>query len=101
NQSTSTTSTCSQYQNTNKRLIREDSSNPDYHHHRSPTSILNNPTPKQIKVGAHASIACETFDLSQMVNVYLLVESLDVVVNIRCVLFVHPDHLDMITMVSL
>ncbi|KAG0147477.1 hypothetical protein CROQUDRAFT_656036, partial [Cronartium quercuum f. sp. fusiforme G11] len=26
----------------------------------SPTSVLNNPTPKQIKVGAHASIACET-----------------------------------------
>ncbi|KAG0142344.1 hypothetical protein CROQUDRAFT_662638, partial [Cronartium quercuum f. sp. fusiforme G11] len=36
------------------------SSNPNHHHHRSPTSILNNPTPKQIKVGACASIACET-----------------------------------------
>ena len=43
---TSTTSTCSPYQNTNKWLIRGDSSNPNHHHHRSPTSILNNPTPK-------------------------------------------------------
>ncbi|KAG0150590.1 hypothetical protein CROQUDRAFT_652190, partial [Cronartium quercuum f. sp. fusiforme G11] len=79
----------------------EDSSNPNHDHHRCPTSILNNPTPKQINVGTHASIACETFDLSQMVNVYLLVENLNVVVNIQCVLFVHPDHLDMIMMVSL
>ncbi|KAG0144883.1 hypothetical protein CROQUDRAFT_659444, partial [Cronartium quercuum f. sp. fusiforme G11] len=54
------TSTCSPYQNTNKQLIREDLSAPIHHHHRSPTSILNDPTPKQTKVGAHASIACET-----------------------------------------
>ncbi|KAG0141180.1 hypothetical protein CROQUDRAFT_664195, partial [Cronartium quercuum f. sp. fusiforme G11] len=39
---------------------RENLSNPNHHHHRSPTSILNNPTLKQIKVGARASIACET-----------------------------------------
>ncbi|KAG0151666.1 hypothetical protein CROQUDRAFT_650693 [Cronartium quercuum f. sp. fusiforme G11] len=39
---------------------RENLSNPNHHHHRSPTSILNNPTPKKIKVGARASIACET-----------------------------------------
>ncbi|KAG0138884.1 hypothetical protein CROQUDRAFT_667169, partial [Cronartium quercuum f. sp. fusiforme G11] len=51
---TSITSTCSTYQNKNKQLIREDSSNPNLHHHRSPTSILHDPTPKQIKVGAHA-----------------------------------------------
>ncbi|KAG0139417.1 hypothetical protein CROQUDRAFT_666525, partial [Cronartium quercuum f. sp. fusiforme G11] len=38
----------------------EDSSNPNHHHYRSPTSILNNPAPKQTKVGAHASIVCET-----------------------------------------
>ncbi|KAG0145830.1 hypothetical protein CROQUDRAFT_45306 [Cronartium quercuum f. sp. fusiforme G11] len=57
--SATTSTTCSSYQNTtNEQLIREDAN----HHHRSPTSILNNnhPNPKRIKIGARASIACET-----------------------------------------
>ncbi|KAG0144900.1 hypothetical protein CROQUDRAFT_659319 [Cronartium quercuum f. sp. fusiforme G11] len=42
------------------RIQTNDSSEKIHHHHRSSTSILNNLTPKQIEVGACASIACET-----------------------------------------
>ncbi|KAG0141547.1 hypothetical protein CROQUDRAFT_663717 [Cronartium quercuum f. sp. fusiforme G11] len=41
------------------RIQTNNSSEKIHHHHGSPTSILNDPTPKQIKVGARASIACE------------------------------------------